>query len=313
MSWNLFVPRRPYNLVDAAQRITPLTDLWVQRSSTTNVVCMVPFNETNAYYYDFTKGSDDATIFGNAFNRLYTIPGGVMTPGTNQQLVKSGSNFEVAISFRKNGTADTYRFLPAHSGINTCTLVSRTFTRDGAIMNVEGAYVRCGEVIINSLYNCKHPDQPEDLATLRIIHTIRANAVRADVTFATLGDIQVDAGYSIMSATALASPRLSAVGTKRQPVAVALTGSNQAVPDPDRTTSVVFGKSGNSTVILCDWSENERATLANDEFTSGLRRWWVASTNKYYNTPFSNCVIPAGRTFSWSGRWRLAEWSSLLS
>jgi hypothetical protein len=273
---------------------------------------MVPFSETEAYYYDITKGGDDAVIFTNAFRRLYTIPGGVMTPGITQQTVKNGSNFEVAISMRKNGTADAYRFFPDH-GVATCVLTSRTFTRDGATMNTGAVYVKCQNAVIDSLYSCVHPDQVSPLANLRITHTVTAQKIKADVTIEFLDEVQIDNGYSIMNTTAMSSPRLAAVGAGGLPVPVTLTGSNQAAPNSGRVTNMAFGKAANSTVILADWSGNLSRVLNNREFTAGtFFQWFVNTTNKFYNQPFSNCVIPAGRIFSWSGEWRLAQWASLV-
>jgi hypothetical protein len=305
-----------YSLVEAANEITPTIQLWTQRSADTTLNAMVTWSDTEAYYYDFQKGGDDAIIFANAWQRDYTLPSGVMTPaasGTATQ-VKTGAILEAALSMRLAGTSDTYYFFPDH-GTPTCFLVARNWWRDGVELTAVGTnYVRCENTVIDSLYDCIHPDQTDPLARMRIMHTITKSHVQADVSVEFKRACQISDGYSIMTAASgMTSPRLAAVSVNAPAEAMALTGSNQAATGQGGVTGIAMGKSGVSTVIVADWPSIDRV-LNNEEFTdASLFQWFIASTNKFYNQPFNDCQIPIGRTFRWTGRWRLAEWESILT
>jgi hypothetical protein len=312
----LLLPIKPFNLVDAAQQVTPVTDLWTFKNGSASLLAVVPFNETQAYYYDVVNSGDDCMILRNCFRRLYTITGGtVMSTSTIQSQVKTGSNVEVAILCRKNGTSHTYRFFPQHSGINTCFLDgSRIYRRNGVEFAAnDSAYVRCASTSVESRYNVIHPEEVDPLASLWMRHTITAQKIAVEVEVDFLQETQIDVGYSIMSNTTL-TPKSAAVGIGRNITPVTLTGANQVAPGEGRITSCAMGQTGDSTVFIADWSNNLRSVLASQAFSSPtVTQWFVASTSKYYNTPFWQAVIPAGQSFAWKGEFRMSEWASLFS
>jgi hypothetical protein len=313
----LFIPGLyPYNLVDAAQAVTPVNELWTFKNGDNSLLIMVPFNSTQAYYYDIVNNSDDCMIIRNCFRRLYTKPdANTINTSTIESQVKTGSNLELAIRCRKNGTAHNYRFFPQHESVNTCFLVgTRTFRRNGTAFSAnDPKYIKCNSTSVESTYDVIHPEEVSPLARLFMRHTITAQKIRAEVEVEFLQETQIDVGYSIMNNTTL-TPKSAAVGIGRQITPVTLTGANQAAPGQGQLTSCAMGQTGNSTVLLADWSGNLSSVLAGQAFSGpSLFQWFVASTSKFYNQPFSNCVITAGQTFAWRGEWRMAEWASLFS
>jgi hypothetical protein len=313
----LFIPGLyPYNLVDAAQAATPVNELWTMRNGTTSFLILVPFNETQAYYYDIVNVGDDCMVIRNCYRRLYTRPTPTtISQSTIESQVKNATNLEVAIRCRKNGTAHNYRFFPQHESVNTCFLDgSRTFTRNGvSITTTEAAYVASQTATVEARYNVIHPEEANPLASLLMRHTITAQKIRAQVEIEFLQETQIDVGYSIMNNVTL-TPKSAAVGVGRQTIPVTLTGENQAAPNQGRLTNCAMGQTGDSTVLLADWSGNLSSVLASQSFVNpSLVQWFIASSSKFYNQPFFNCVIPAGQSFAWRGEWRMAEWASLFS
>ena len=311
----MLLPIKPFNLVDAAQQVTPVSDLWTQKNNDNSLLIMVPFNETQAYYYDIVNSGDDAMIIRNCFRRLYAISATPnMTPSTIQSQVKTGSNVELAIRCRKNGTEHNYRFFPQHESVNTCFLDgSRIFRRNDTVFSAnDAAYVRCASTSVESRYNVIHPEEVDPLASLWMRHTITAQKIAVEVELDFLQDTQINIGYSIMSNTTL-TPKSAAVGIGTNITPVTLTGASQAAPGEGRITSCAMGQTGDSTVFIADWSDNLRAVLASQVFSSPTVTQWFAGTNKYYNTPFWQAVIPAGQSFAWKGEFRMSEWASLFS
>lgn len=304
-----------YNLVDAAQAVTPLSELWTFKNNDNSMLVMVPFNATQAYYYDIVNNGDDCMIFRNAYRRLWTLPGTSIIPGAIQAQVKSGSNVELAIRCRKNGTSDTYRFFPQHEGVNTCVLVgSRTWTRDGVGFSAnDSKYIQCSSTSVESLYNVIHPEQVDPLATLQMKHTVTAAKIKAEVSVEFLQDTEISSGFSIMNNTTL-TPKSAAVGVNSKITPVTLTGSDQAAPGQGRVTSCAVAQTGDTTVLLSDWSGNLGAVLASQVYSNeSLFQYFIDTTSKFYNQPFSSAVVTAGKRFSWRGEWRMAEWASLFS
>lgn len=308
-------PGLGYNLVDAAQSITPVDELWTFKNNDSSLLIMMPYNGTQAYYYDIVNVGDDCMVLRNCFRRLYTKPdANTLNTSTIQSQVKTGSNLELAVRLRKANTAHAYRFIPQHESVNTCVLNgTRTFRRNGTVFTANDVkYIQCQSTSVESTYNCIHPEEASPLASLFMRHTVTPAKIRADIQLTFLQDTQIDVGYSIMNNTTL-TPKSAAVGIGRSITPVTLTGSNQAAPGQGSITSCAMGQTGDSTVMLADWSGNFGSVLASQEFVGSLFQWFVASTSKFYNTPFSNCVIPAGRSFPWSGEWRLAEWAALFA
>lgn len=305
----------PYNLVDAAQTVTPVNELWTMRNGTSSFLILVPFNETQAYYYDIVNVGDDAMVIRNCFRRLYTRPTvSTIAQSTIESQLKTATNLELAIRCRKNGTAHTYRFFPQHESVNTCFLDgARTFTRNGVpITTTEAAYVASQTATVEARYNVIHPEEANPLASLWMRHTITAQKIAVEVEVDFLQETQIDVGYSIMNNVTL-TPKSAAVGVGRQITPVTLTGVNQAAPNQGRLTNCAMGQTGDSTVLLADWSGNLNSVLASQAFVNpSLVQWFVASSSKFYNQPFSNDVIPAGQMFVWRGEWRMAEWASLF-
>jgi len=305
----------PYNLVDAAQAVTPVNELWTMRNATSSFLILVPFNATQAYYYDIVNVGDDCMVIRSCFRRLYTRPtASSIAQSTIESQVKTATNLELAIRCRKNGTAHNYRFFPQHESINTCFLDgSRTITRNGVpVTTTEAAYVATQTATVEARYNVIHPEEANPLASLFMRHTITAQKIRAEVELEFLQETQIDVGYSIMNNVSL-TPKRAAVGIGRQITPVTLTGANQAAPGQGQLTSCAMGQDGNSTVLLADWSGNLSRVLAGQAFINpALFQWFVASTSKYYNQPFLSDVIPAGQSFAWRGEWRMAEWASLF-
>jgi hypothetical protein len=316
-----FVPglKKPFNMVDAADAITPVSELWTLRSGASSLLIMVPFNATQAYYYDIVNTGDDCMVIRNCYRRLYTRPTPTtLATGTNESLVKTASNLEIAVRVRKAGTSHTYRFIPQHQSVNTCVLVSRTITRNGvALSGNDAAYVPTEVLQINSLYNCFHPDEVNPLATLQLNHTVTAKKIRAEVTLTFLQDTDVDPGYTIMNNTTL-TPRGAAVYRRDTAaiVPVVLPGTQLTAPGAPLVTGCAMGATNDTTVLVCDWSDNLTRVVGNQEFSNPATvQFFVNSTNKFYNTLWgvdSNSTVPAGRSFSWAGEWRMAQWSSIL-
>jgi hypothetical protein len=309
--WTM-MPLGQYNLISAMEARTPRLQLWTNRGSTTNVSAMATISGSEAYFMDLVKNSlDDFTSFGTAGRRAYTAP---MVPGAFAQTLKSGSFLEVAIALRPAGqTAAAFQYVPTHSGGATTFLTSRTFNRDGVVLpGADANWIATNRLVVDSSYTCKHTDFPQNLATLRVVHTLTKRGLHARTTFNTLEAIDVNPGYASMITTTMSSPRLAACGVSAEPVPFTLL---PATPQeaPAGTTCIAFGKAANSTIIGADVGSNLLANLWNNRFTSGFKIFFAATTNKAYWVPVGGTqLIPAGESFTWEAEWSMAEWASLV-
>jgi hypothetical protein len=301
------------NWITLANEQTPKLALWSQRVSDVSYRFLVPYSGTHAYFYTFSNPSDDCMIWFQGFRRQYSVSGNTVNQGTIESQVKNGSNFEVAIRCRKNGTSDPYQFFPGHSSISTAFLKgSRLATRDSVVVSAnDSAYVQCDEFVLDNTYEVIHPDEPNPLAEFRIVHSITPDRIRADVYLEWLQDVQITSGYSVMNNIFLSAPRqaLGKVGSENVPVT--LLSGNTFPSRQSEWTACLMRQQADTSVIVADWSNNRDAVLANQEFSNISQIQWFASTSdKFYNQPFFNCVVPQGRTFQWHGEWTMAQWGS---
>lgn len=311
----LLLPIKPFNLVDAAQSVTPLNELWVRKVSGSQTQILTPFNATQAYFYDIINTIDDCMVLRNCIRRLYSRPtANTIALGTNEVQMKASANVEIAIQCRKNGTDHNYRFFPQHESIATCFLDgSATFRRNGAVVTANDAsFVACESASVEARYNAVHPEEASPIASLFMRHSIVARKIAVEVSVDFLQDTQISNGYSIMNITN-PTPRKATTFIKRVSTVEALSGGNQAATGQGKVTACAFGADSESTVLLADWSSNLRAVLTSGVYAGSLIQWFAGSTSKFYNQPFSNCVIPAGQSFSWKGEFRMAEWASLFT
>jgi hypothetical protein len=303
------------NVVNMAAKVTPTRELWVYKVSDSNVNVMLPYNATQAYYWDLINIGDDCMVIRNAFRRLYTKPDALtLNTSTIESQVKTASNLELALRVRKAGTADPYRYIPQHESVNTCVLSSRTMRRNGVVVVPNDVkYIPSQTFEIDSTYNCFHPDQVDPLATLRLIHYLTPEKIQATATITFLQGCDVEPGYSIMNNCTLASKQASVFRQDTQVFQTQALGSSVAAPGQDTVTGCAMRASTDTTVILADWSSNRGSVMQNNQYNStSLRQWFEGSGQKFYNQPFNNATIPAGLSFTWSGEWRMAEWGAIF-
>lgn len=302
------------NVVNLAAKITPTTELWAYKVSDVQANFMLPFNGTQAYYWDIIPVGDDCMIIRNCFRRLYTKPDALtINTSTIESQIKAGSNLEMAVMARKAGTADPYRFIPQHEGVNTCVLVNREWKRNGVVFSANDAkYIPSRLFEIESHYNCVHPDQAEPLATLRMKHTATPQKFKVDVELVFLQSCDLNPGYSIMNNSTL-SPKVATVFRQdEQRWNTQALGSNVAAPGQDTVTGCAMRGSSDTSVLVADWSSNPNSVMQSNQYNSTSLRQWFASTGKFYNEPFDSSTVEAGQSFRWSGEWRMAEWSSIF-
>jgi hypothetical protein len=298
--------------IDQANEQTPKLALWSRRSSDVSYIFLIPYSGTHAYFYTFNN-IDDCIIFNQAYRGQYAVSGSTVTHGAVESLVKNGSSFEFAIACRKNGTSHEYRFFPRHGSFNTLFLKgSRLATRDSVTVSAnDAAFVQCDEFVLDNTYDAIHPDEANPLAEIRVVHSITAARVRADVYIEWLQDTQISTGYSIMNTISLASPRQAIGKVYGENVPVTLLAGNTFPSQQSEWTACLMRQQADTSVIVADWSNNRDAVLANQEFSTNSQiQWFAGTTNKFYNQPFSNCVVPQGRTFEWHGEWTMAQWGS---